>query len=97
MGTQFKVVDLSAPGSPLQAVESISGLIDLDDLRGQLEEIRNALSPVVADGPGADTDGFHLKTLEVDLTVGIEGKIWFIAKGKGEASIKLVWGSGAAE
>jgi hypothetical protein len=29
--------------------------------------------------------------MELALTVGLEGKIWFVAKGTGEASLTLTW------
>jgi hypothetical protein len=41
-------------------------------------------------------NSFGLQTLEIDLTLGAEGKIWFIAKGSAEASIKLTFGRPAA-
>jgi len=88
MASAFSVVDLTQGQSPLQATQH--GRIDLDDLRGQLEEIRDALTPVVAHQ--AQDERLRLQSLELSLTVGLEGKVWFIAKGKGEASIKLVWG-----
>jgi hypothetical protein len=32
--------------------------------------------------------------MELQLTVGLEGKVWFVAKGTGEASLKLTWSRG---
>lgn len=64
--------------------------VDLGMLRSQLEEIRDAILPIA--GPGAEAGSFGLQTLEFDLTIGAEGKIWFVAKGSVEASIKLTFG-----
>ena len=54
--------------------------VDLGKLRTQLEEIRDAILPV-ASAPNLPSDGFGLQTLELDLTIGAEGKVWFVAKG----------------
>ena len=68
MSTIFRVVDLTQPHpesetkSPLQA--GAPGTVDLGRLRGQLQEIRDALTPVVADQEGK---GFHLDTIELWL------------------------------
>lgn len=85
MGAKFQVVDLSRPATPLAGGAGV-GEVDLDHLRGQLAEIRDALTPVLDDQAEAR---MKLREIEVDLTVSFEGNIWFIAKGKGEASIKL--------
>lgn len=69
--------------------------VDLGKLRTQLEEIRDAILPV-ASAPNLPSDGFGLQTLELDLTIGAEGKVWFVAKGSVEASIKLTFGHPAA-
>lgn len=87
MATEFGVVDLSGEGSLLQGAST--GSVDIDELRGQLEQIRAALDPVVA-GEGG-TGAVKLKTLEVTLTVSAEGRVLFVVKGSAEASIKLVW------
>ena len=92
MGSTFEVVDLTAAGSPLQG--GTHGSVDLDSLRGQLEAIRDALTPVVAEQ--AADEHIRLKEIELALTVGVEGKVWFIAKGTGEASITLKWGRDGA-
>jgi hypothetical protein len=65
--------------------------VDLGTLRSQLEEIRDAILPV-ASAPNVPEDGFGLQTLELDLTIGAEGQVWFVAKGSVEASIKLTFG-----
>jgi hypothetical protein len=93
MSTTFRVVDLTQASpqdeakSPLQAGNI--GTVDLDKLSGQLHEIRDALNPVIAEQ--AEEQPFHLSTMELALTVGLEGQVWFVAKGKAEASLKLVW------
>ncbi|HEX8101115.1 MAG TPA: hypothetical protein VF533_00745 [Solirubrobacteraceae bacterium] len=93
MSTNFDVVDLSQRESLLQGEDMATGSVNLEDLRGQLEEIRDALSPVVTSPvPG---DGLRLESLELDLTVGLEGRVWFIAKGKGEASLRMKWSRGS--
>lgn len=96
MATEFQVVDLTQ-GPPGEETESLLqgravGTVDLGQLRSQLDEIRDALSPVLADQ--SESQGFHLNSMELDLTVGLEGQIWFVAKGKGEASLKLTWSRG---
>jgi hypothetical protein len=68
--------------------------VDLGKLRTQLEEIRDAILPIAE--PGGQAGGFGLQSLEFDLTIGAEGKIWFVAKGSVEASIKLTFGHPAA-
>ena len=71
------------------------GELDLDDLSEQLQEIRNAITPVIADEPQA-AGGFGLESLEIALTVGAEGKIWFIVSGSVEASITMTFSRPAA-
>jgi hypothetical protein len=96
MGATFPVVDLtaSAPEGELKSMLQAGGggTVDIDALREQLMEIRDGLNPVLADQDGQGS--LRLQTMEVDLTIGLEGQIWFVAKGKGEASLKLTWGRG---
>lgn len=93
MSTVFRVVDLTQAQpegetkSPLQAGDR--GTVDLTKLRTELQDIRDALSPVVAEQ--GDEKAFHLDTMELDLTVGLEGQVWFVAKGRAEASLRLTW------
>lgn len=93
MSTTFGAVDLTSArpfeetASPLAG--SAPGVVNLDALRSQLNEIRDALSPVIEQQSAQQ--GFHLNELELSLTVGLEGKVWFVAKGTGEASLKLTW------
>lgn len=94
IATEFQVVDLTqeAPGAQTESLLQgrAVGSVDLGQLRSQLDDIRDALSPVLAE-QAESAGGFHLNTMELDLTVGLEGQIWFVAKGKGEASLKLTW------
>ena len=97
----YGVIDLSAE-SPVQVTAEGEafwagkpGGVDLGKLRSQLEEIRDAILPVAAEPAGAQ-GGFGLQTLEIDLTIGAEGQVWFVAKGSLEASLKLTFGHPAA-
>ncbi|TML45289.1 MAG: hypothetical protein E6G19_05265 [Actinobacteria bacterium] len=97
----YGVIDLSTE-SPVQVTAEGEafwagkpGGVDLGKLRSQLEEIRDAILPVAA-GPDGAVGGFGLQTLEIDLTIGAEGQVWFVAKGSLEASIKLTFGHPAA-
>jgi hypothetical protein len=97
----YGVLDLTT-GSPMQVTAESEDLwpgktheVNLGKLRSQLEEIRDAILPV-ASAPNVAKDGFGLQTLELDLTIGAEGQVWFVAKGSVEASIKLTFGHPAA-
>ncbi len=72
------------------------GEVELDRLSEQLQEVRDAITPIIADEPQA-TGGFGLQSLEISLTVGANGKIWFIASGSAEASITLTFSRPATE
>lgn len=89
--SSFKVVDLSQSSTAEESILQASGNgeVNLQLLREQLEEIRDGLMPVIADQ--TENGGLHLESLELALTVGLEGKIWFVAKGTGEASLTLTW------
>jgi len=64
-------------------------VVNIDKLRGQLKDIKNGLVGVFED---KDRQGkFALNSLEVSLTIGAEGGIWFIAKGSIEGAIKLIF------
>jgi hypothetical protein len=98
----YGVIDLSRE-SPVQVTATAEGEalwggkprgVDLGELRRQLEEIRDAILPVAE--PSAAEPGFGLQSLEFDLTIGAEGRVWFVAKGSLEASIKLTFGYPAA-
>jgi hypothetical protein len=92
--SEFGVVDLQT-SSPLEGIARADALragIDLEKLRDQLQEIRDGLAGIAGESAA---DGLRLETLEIDLTVGAEGSVWFVAKGSAEASIKLTFGRAA--
>jgi hypothetical protein len=65
------------------------GDVDLDRLSGQLMEIRNAISPILTEEP--QPGGLALQSLVISLTVGVDGRIWFVVNGSAEASITLTF------
>lgn len=85
--SKYPVVDLSNDAATV-AIAS-KGEVDIDALRDQLTEIRDALSPLVASATPAG--GIQLSSLELSLTVGAEGGVWFVAKGSIEASITMTF------
>jgi len=90
--TDFGVVDLSTE-SPVQvtAIEDWGDRkVNLEDVRRQLEEIRDAILPVATGG--GTQGGFGLQSLEIALAISGEGRILFVAKGAFEASIALRFG-----
>jgi hypothetical protein len=92
MPAEFSVVDLSRNDfgrGPALLQASEIGQVDLDALRDQLVEIRDSIGQVI--DSSCEAGALHLSTIELDLTVGLEGKVWFIAKGSAEASLKLTW------
>jgi hypothetical protein len=88
MAATFKVVDLTQASTPLAGGPGI-GEVDLDRLRGELEQIRDGLSPVMEQ----EQKTMKLREIEIDLSISLEGNLWFIAKGKGEASIRVQFAS----
>lgn len=85
MPDTYPVVDLSASSSL-----AIEGRREVDprQLATQLRDISEAIGPVLADG--SKNAKFGIRSIEIALSVGAEGGIWFVAKGSAEASIKLV-------
>lgn len=81
----FEVVDLSTTQTLVEA----RGDVDLDSLRSQLEQIRDSIAPLLE--TTGEPGKLALNSIEISLTVGIEGKVWFIAKGTAEASITLTF------
>jgi hypothetical protein len=65
------------------------GDVDLDRLSEQLLDIRNAISPILTEEP--QPGGLALQSLVISLTVGVDGRIWFIVNGSAEASITLTF------
>lgn len=93
VSTTFRVVDLTRDISGVSAENlaqaGAAASVDLDGIRDQLVQIRDAFNPVLADQD--DGQAFRLHSIELDLTVGMEGQVWFVAKGRAEASLKLLW------
>lgn len=80
---QFPLADLIAPqGFALEP----SQLVDPHRIADELATISRAIAPVLDD---AGSETFELSELELALTVGAEGGIWFVARGSAEASITL--------
>jgi hypothetical protein len=60
----------------------------LDDLRDQLREIKDTIKPIIAEEPAG---AFGLESLQISLTIGAQGKIWFKVSGSAEASNTLTF------
>jgi hypothetical protein len=80
---RFPVADLSR-GAAL-AMER-SRTVDPTELARQLKTISDAVARVVDDAPAGR---LGLAEVEISLTIGAEGGVWFVAKGSAEASIVL--------
>lgn len=80
---RFPVADLSS-GAVLAFERPPT--VDPADLARQLKAISDAIAPVLDD---AQTGRLGLAELEIALTIGVEGGVWFVAKGSAEASILL--------
>jgi hypothetical protein len=61
--------------------------VDTDDLRDQLEKIRDSLDPLLSDSGS----GLSLSSVDISLTLSASGKVLFIAEGAVEASITLTF------
>jgi hypothetical protein len=61
--------------------------IDTNDLRNQLEEIRDSLDPLLSETGRA----LSLTSVDIALTLSASGKVLFIAEGGVEASITLTF------
>jgi hypothetical protein len=83
---RYGVADLttSAQESEIQAIGEVSS----EEVAEQLKEIRDTISQVFDEEPPAGRIG--LDSIEISLTVGAE-RVWFVAKGSVEASIKLIF------
>jgi hypothetical protein len=93
----FGVVDLTAPVPPTPPVTTTSlkpGTVNLDRLKGELDEIRQTLQPVLTEADAQAATHFGLRELEIKLAVGLEGSLFFVAKGSADASITLTFGRG---
>jgi hypothetical protein len=84
---KYGVADLttSTQESEIQAI----GEVRSEQVAEQLREIRDTISQVIDEEPHAGRIG--LDSIEISLTVGAEGRVWFVAKGSVEASIKLIF------
>ena len=62
--------------------------VDPERIAEEIMDIKRKLNRVFEE----DTErSFALQSMEVQLAIGVEGGIWFIAKGTAEASVKLVF------
>lgn len=80
---EYDVADLSESGGGI-GVASVAK-VDPNEIASQLKDISNAITPVLAASDGAG--GIGLQSIELSLTIGAEGGVWFVAKGSAEASI----------
>ncbi len=82
----YPVVDLTA--EPEFVLEG-KPTVDPRELAQQLRDISDAIAPVV--GETQSSGGFGLESIEIALTIGAEGGVWFVAKGSAEASITVTF------
>lgn len=87
MPDTYPIVDLTAAQPEFQAEGRPE--VDPGRLAEQLRDITDAVTPVLA-GAGQQQP-FGLDSVELSLTVGAEGGVWFVAKGSAEASIKVTF------
>ena len=87
MTETYRVADLSQDAAV--SIESAPS-VDPQRIAGQLKEISDAIGPVLAQSQPAS--GIGLESIELALTIGAEGGVWFVAKGSAEASIKVTFG-----
>jgi hypothetical protein len=80
----YPVSDLSATSG--FALES-RATVDPEELASQLKDIGKAIAPVLTED--RDPGSLGIKSIEIALSIGVEGGVWFVAKGSTEASIKL--------
>ena len=67
----------------------LHGKVNLDDLREELIEIRDAINPIITEVP-AD-EALSLQRLVPSLTVSRQGRILFLMSGSVEAAITLTF------
>ena len=65
-------------------------MVDPDRIANEIADIKRRLSTIFEDGDAEKH--FILQSMEVQLAIGVEGGVWFVAKGTAEASLKLVFG-----
>jgi Trypsin-co-occurring domain 1 len=82
----YPVVDLTTYAtSSLEA----RATVDPSNVARQLKDITDAIAPVLDEAQ--PQKAFGLDTIELSLTIGAEGGIWFVAKGSAEASITVTF------
>ena len=65
------------------------GRVSSEQVANQLKEISHTIGTVLDEEPPSGQ--VRLDTVEIALTVGAEGGVWFVAKGSIEASITLTF------
>jgi len=87
LATRYGVAELTQTEGVVDV--ELRGEVDLDELRDQLSEIRDAINPIITEVPADGALG--LESLELSLTVGYEGRILFLVSGSVQASITLTF------
>jgi hypothetical protein len=85
LATKYGVAEITQTEG-LTDVE-VRGEVDLDELRDQLIEIRDAINPIITEVPADGALG--LESVVISLSVGYQGRILFLVSGSVEASITL--------
>ena len=81
---RYPVYDLTIEPAVLES----SPRVDPAALAQELREISEKIGPVVAAASDHESH-FGLDSVEIALTIGVEGGIGFVAKGSAEASITV--------
>jgi hypothetical protein len=77
-----------ATGTTVDAVDTDAvPRLDTEDLRVQLEEIRDSLAPLISDSDRS----LSLSAVELALTLSASGKVLFVGEAGVEASITLTF------
>ena len=87
MATKYEVAELTQTDGEMDV--ELRGEVDLDELRDQLREIRDAINPIITEVPADGALG--LESLVLSLTVGYQGKLLFLVSGSVQASITLTF------
>jgi hypothetical protein len=85
LATKYGVADLTQTEGGMDV--ELRGEVDLDELRDQLIEIRDAINPIITEVPADGALG--LESVVLSLTVGYQGRILFLVSGSVQASITL--------
>ena len=75
MAARYRVVDLTAETATMAADRPTE--VDPEDVARQLKDISDAIGPALTDA--APTGSFGLDSIELTLTIGAEGAVWFVA------------------